>query len=419
MSATQSRSGASALKSRSTRSGAGRARASRIVVRVSLAPADAPQAGTAHQSGDPLAAHRRSLARRARHECGERRRCLARRDGSRGCDRAAPRRSRPVSTAPGLATRSTRWWRPPAAGTSWRRDTWPGWLSRTRRPGRDRAGLPSEPGRGFCQYLAFLAQPAVLAPEPSQLLALGTGQAVMRAALVTVGLADPVADRLGGWLELPSQLLRRAARANQLDHLLPEPGWIGGRVSDIVDSFPTTDQVSTKTGQVQYVCFGSLLSVLGTRYPRFEAILEERFGGTSRDRTGKSRAALSSRSRWNQKIGKEMRSAGFSATCGLHRLLRVEGGCRRDHQGPGLRAGASGDHRQRHRAHRLPLAADRLDVRGHAGGDRHAAGYPGSHPEGRLGEPEDLAGPLLFLASRASDFYTGHVLYADGGYTAG
>lgn len=40
-------------------------------------------------------------------------------------------------------------------------------------------------------------------------------------------------------------------------------------------------------------------------------------------------------------------------------------------------------------------------------------------PKGRLGEPEDLAGPLLFLTSPASDFYTGHILYADGGYTAG
>jgi len=40
-------------------------------------------------------------------------------------------------------------------------------------------------------------------------------------------------------------------------------------------------------------------------------------------------------------------------------------------------------------------------------------------PKGRLGEPEDLSGPLLFLASKASDFYTGHTLYADGGYTAG
>ncbi|MEM8935993.1 MAG: SDR family oxidoreductase [Pseudomonadota bacterium] len=40
-------------------------------------------------------------------------------------------------------------------------------------------------------------------------------------------------------------------------------------------------------------------------------------------------------------------------------------------------------------------------------------------PAGRLGEPEDLAGPLLFLCSSASDFHTGHIVYADGGYTAG
>ena len=47
------------------------------------------------------------------------------------------------------------------------------------------------------------------------------------------------------------------------------------------------------------------------------------------------------------------------------------------------------------------------------------AGFLTRVPKGRLGEPEDLAGPLLFLASKASDFYTGHTLYADGGYTAG
>ena len=46
-------------------------------------------------------------------------------------------------------------------------------------------------------------------------------------------------------------------------------------------------------------------------------------------------------------------------------------------------------------------------------------GFLARVPKGRLGEAEDLAGPLLFLASRASDFYTGHILYADGGYTAG
>jgi NAD(P)-dependent dehydrogenase (short-subunit alcohol dehydrogenase family) len=46
-------------------------------------------------------------------------------------------------------------------------------------------------------------------------------------------------------------------------------------------------------------------------------------------------------------------------------------------------------------------------------------GFIARVPKGRLGEPSDLAGPLLFLASKASDFYTGHILYADGGYTAG
>ena len=40
-------------------------------------------------------------------------------------------------------------------------------------------------------------------------------------------------------------------------------------------------------------------------------------------------------------------------------------------------------------------------------------------PMGRLGEPEDLAGPLLFLVSPASDFHTGHTISPDGGYSAG
>ena len=46
-------------------------------------------------------------------------------------------------------------------------------------------------------------------------------------------------------------------------------------------------------------------------------------------------------------------------------------------------------------------------------------GFLARVPVGRLGEPEDLAGPLLFLCSAASNFHTGHVIYADGGYTAG
>lgn len=40
-------------------------------------------------------------------------------------------------------------------------------------------------------------------------------------------------------------------------------------------------------------------------------------------------------------------------------------------------------------------------------------------PLGRLGEPEDLAGILLYLLSPASNFCTGQTIYVDGGYTAG
>ncbi|HEU4690755.1 MAG TPA: SDR family oxidoreductase [Vicinamibacterales bacterium] len=46
-------------------------------------------------------------------------------------------------------------------------------------------------------------------------------------------------------------------------------------------------------------------------------------------------------------------------------------------------------------------------------------GFLARVPVGRLGEPEDLAGPLMFLCSAASNFHTGHIVYADGGYTAG
>ncbi len=39
-------------------------------------------------------------------------------------------------------------------------------------------------------------------------------------------------------------------------------------------------------------------------------------------------------------------------------------------------------------------------------------------PAARWGEPEDLVGPAVFLASEASNFVNGHVLYVDGGILA-
>ncbi len=48
-----------------------------------------------------------------------------------------------------------------------------------------------------------------------------------------------------------------------------------------------------------------------------------------------------------------------------------------------------------------------------------ARGVTSLIPWGRTGTPEDLAGAAVFLASPASDYVTGQVLYVDGGFLAG
>ncbi len=41
------------------------------------------------------------------------------------------------------------------------------------------------------------------------------------------------------------------------------------------------------------------------------------------------------------------------------------------------------------------------------------------HPLGRLGEPEDIANALVFLASDLASWITGHAMVVDGGFSAG
>ncbi|KFE36493.1 SDR family oxidoreductase, partial [Thioclava atlantica] len=42
----------------------------------------------------------------------------------------------------------------------------------------------------------------------------------------------------------------------------------------------------------------------------------------------------------------------------------------------------------------------------------------GRTPAGRWGDPEELQGAVVFLASPASDYVNGQILYVDGGMTA-
>ena len=62
---------------------------------------------------------------------------------------------------------------------------------------------------------------------------------------------------------------------------------------------------------------------------------------------------------------------------------------------------------------KTPMTAERID--------KDAARYERfllNVPMGRLGTTEDLIGPCVFLASAASDFITGTILYPDGGAMA-
>jgi gluconate 5-dehydrogenase len=43
------------------------------------------------------------------------------------------------------------------------------------------------------------------------------------------------------------------------------------------------------------------------------------------------------------------------------------------------------------------------------------AGATALHPIGRVAEPEELIGTCIYLASAASDYMTGQVVYVDGG----
>jgi NAD(P)-dependent dehydrogenase (short-subunit alcohol dehydrogenase family) len=70
--------------------------------------------------------------------------------------------------------------------------------------------------------------------------------------------------------------------------------------------------------------------------------------------------------------------------------------------------------------HLAPVRVNALSPGGVLGDqdDAFRRKYNARVPLARMAEPEDLTGPLLFLASDASRYVTGHELRVDGGFTA-
>src|SRR6202521_3480377 len=120
-----------------------------------------------------------------------------------------------------------------------------------RTPRRRRAGLLSEPGRGFCQYLPFFTQHPVLPAQPIEFLPFGRGQTIAAQTLIEFCLPDPLADRLDRGLEFARQCRDAAAAVRQLDDSTPVFRcicWM--RSGHWVLLLPFSPTPSTRTGQL-------------------------------------------------------------------------------------------------------------------------------------------------------------------------
>ena len=96
---------------------------------------------------------------------------------------------------------------------------------------------------------------------------------------------------------------------------------------------------------------------------------------------------------------------------GRRRLSGGQAGPDRHDAGAGGGVRRARHHQQRHRAGHLRHRDQCRDDCRPSVGPRVAA----RNPTGRWGEPEEIAGAAVFLASRAASYVNGHVLVVDGG----
>ena len=150
------------------------------------------------------------------------------------------------------ATRSTRWWRPPALGTSWRSGTPPGDRSRTRRLRRYRVGLPSEPRPRLlkgsprsCFSWRFSFRSRRSSSRSAEL-----SPSALRPSSRSASLTHSRIVQYDGSNSLASSATLRPARASSTICRRNSDGY-GGLLLGIVDSSRVSRKVSTETGQVQ------------------------------------------------------------------------------------------------------------------------------------------------------------------------
>ncbi len=135
---------------------------------------------------------------------------------------------------------------------------------------------------------------------------------------------------------------------------------------------------------------------------------------------------------WNRTIGVNLTGAFWCSLCAAHHMARKgsgvilnmsSGGASRAHRGMVAYDAAKGGIEAMTRALALDLAPYGVRVNALVPGsiavtplDAAARKLRGENiPMQRVGDPDDLAGPALFLASDDARYITGHLLVVDGG----